>query len=895
VKLAQKSAAGSWRSCLSPRRTLPSFYIDHREKSKMRKFSSDARLLAFLLSAISLLTMVGCNGGYEGFPHTAPAITVQPSANAILAGQTATFTVVATGAAPLSYQWMKNGVPISGANSSTYTITATSMSDNGSTFSVIVTNSVGSATSVTFTLTVNPGTPVATSLVPSSATPPYNSSVTLVPTFSGGTAVIGSAGVGSSDISSSATSGGSYPTPPLTSAKTYTLTVTGSTGTVTSTTVTVTPANVTLSSISPANQTFAPAALSFTAVASGGATNHVNWTASAGSFSGNVWTPPNVAGTYTIQATSADEPSVFTTTSATISAPIITTQPVSMRICTAGTATLSVAANYATSIQWKLNGTSIPGATNSTFVISNASSLNAGNYTVTVSNGISSVTSAVATVLVGSTITSNPISLSVLATQTATFSVAASGMSPFSFQWYQIPSGGSATLIPGATSSTYTTPAVDLTYNNSQYYATVGDSCGGSPLTSTSATLTVNSGSAPPTILVQPLSETVAPGGTTSFSVTASGSPTLTYQWYRIPAGQVTGTSISGAVTSTYNVPSSSTNTSNDQDAYYVEVSNSAGQAVSQHAILAVGAGITITSQPQTAFVNTGESATYSVSATSSLPLSYQWYVANPGSSTFNAISGATSSTYTLNNTVSTETGSVYKVVVSNGSTASVTSGTAGLFVGALSQLNSLCNTSWQALGNASFIASPCSFQLTPPIQNQHGEIIWPSLISTGDIDLSFTITVSNTSSPPADGFTMVLGDPSLGATPTSLGATGSGIGAQGIPGFVLAFDTYRNAGDPPVPYLGVGRSETALWENPWINVNTNIPAIAVLGSTISHNYTVDIVQGQMTVTMDGTQVFSGAVSVPPVAYFYITASTGGLWELPVISNLSATVLAPSN
>ncbi len=50
-----------------------------------------------------------------------------------------------------------------------------------------------------------------------------------------------------------------------------------------------------------------------------------------------------------------------------------------------------------------------------------------------------------------------------------------------------------------------------------------------------------------------------------------------------------------------------------------------------------------------------------------------------------------------------------------------------------------------------------------------------------------------------------------------------------------------------------------------------------------------------MNVTMDGTQVFSGAVSVPPVAYLYFTAATGLDYELTVISNVSATVSAPSN
>ena len=250
----------------------------------------------------------------------------------------------------------------------------------------------------------------------------------LVPTFSGGTAVIGSTGVGSSDITASATSGGSYPTPALTSAKTYTLTVTSPQGTVVSTTCVVTPTPVTITPIVPANQTTAPGQLTFTATASGGLTNGLTWTASTGTFSGNVWTSPTVPGTYTITATSVDEPSVFVSTTSTISGPTITTQPVSQHVCTGSNIVLSVTASYASSYQWNFNGTPIPGATSSTYTISTAAAANAGNYTVTVTNGAASVTSAVATIAVGSQITSNPSSVTILPTQTASFSVAAQGI-----------------------------------------------------------------------------------------------------------------------------------------------------------------------------------------------------------------------------------------------------------------------------------------------------------------------------------------------------------------------------------------------------------------------------------------------------------------------------------
>ncbi len=852
-----------------------------------------------LTAALGLLGISGCAGGFQGakpLAATAPTVT-QPANQTVLVGQTASFSVTASGTGPLTYQWYKNGVAIAGATSSTYATPPTTTGDSGAVFTVTVSNSTGSATSGPATLTVQNTAPLAKSIVPSTATPPYNAPVTLMPTFSGGTAVIGSAGVGSSDITASAVSGASYPTPPLTSGKTYTLTVTDSKGNVVSTTCLVTPASVAITPISLANQTVAPGPINFTATATGGITNNLTWSASAGTFSGNVWTAPNVVGTYTITATSVDNPSVGVTTTATISGPVIKTQPASQHDCTGGNLSLSVTASYSSSYQWNFNGTPIPGATNATYTISGATSANAGNYSVTVTSSIGSVTSSVAAVAVGSAITSNPTGASLHPTQTATFSVEAQGLTPFTYQWYQIPSGGTTGVaISGATSSSYSTPAVDLTYNGNKYYAAVTDSCAGTPLDSTQAALAVTAGNAPPTITTQPVGVSVVAGGTTSFSVVATGTPALSYQWYRIPAGQVAGTAIGGATSSTYNVPASATTTVNDQDSYYAVVTNAYGQAVSDHAPLVVGNGILlqITGQPVTQFVDVGASATFQVSATSNLPLTYQWYEAPPGSSTFTAIPGATMSSYTVNSAALSESGSVFYAVVTNGTTSPVKSSSAGLFVGALSGVPNLCDSHWSALGSA-VTAAGCSYQLTASVGTQHGEIVWPTLISTGDVELSFTVTLSNPSATPADGFAVVLGDPSLGATPTSLGATGMGLGAEGIPGVVLGFDTYLNAGDPPIPYVGVGRGETALWEKPWVNVNSNIPALVAGGMTITHNYTVSIIQGALIITLDGQQVISGNITVPPTAYLYVTASTGGSWETTVVSNVIATVSVPAN
>lgn len=84
---------------------------------------------------------------------SAPAITTQPASVSIKAGQTASFYVASTGTAPINYQWNRNGLPISGATSSTYT-TALTAADDDATFNVVVSNGAGSTTSNTATVTV---------------------------------------------------------------------------------------------------------------------------------------------------------------------------------------------------------------------------------------------------------------------------------------------------------------------------------------------------------------------------------------------------------------------------------------------------------------------------------------------------------------------------------------------------------------------------------------------------------------------------------------------------------------------------------------------------------------------------------------------------------------------
>ncbi len=104
-------------------------------------------------------SLAGCGGGYaNGNGSVTPYITTQPGNQVVTSGQTATFSVSANGAAPLSYQWQKNGANISGATSPSYTTPATTTADSGELFRVKVSNTAGTVTSNSATLTVNPAT-----------------------------------------------------------------------------------------------------------------------------------------------------------------------------------------------------------------------------------------------------------------------------------------------------------------------------------------------------------------------------------------------------------------------------------------------------------------------------------------------------------------------------------------------------------------------------------------------------------------------------------------------------------------------------------------------------------------------------------------------------------------
>ena len=127
------------------------------------------RQVAAATLGAACLVLAACGGSAdappppEGGPGAVPpTITQQPADLTVTAGQPASFTVAATGTAPLAYQWQRNGVDIAEATGTTYSIVTTVLGDSGAVFRAVVTNAAGSATSNNATLTVTAAAPVLT-------------------------------------------------------------------------------------------------------------------------------------------------------------------------------------------------------------------------------------------------------------------------------------------------------------------------------------------------------------------------------------------------------------------------------------------------------------------------------------------------------------------------------------------------------------------------------------------------------------------------------------------------------------------------------------------------------------------------------------------------------------
>ena len=260
-------------------------------------------------------------------------------------------------------------------------------------------------------------------------------------------------------------------------------------------------------------------------------------------------------------------------------------------------------------------------------------------------NDFQEVTITVSSTPIAPSVATEPQGQSVFEGQNATFTVVPNGTLPLSYQWYD----NTSSPIANATNSTLALTGVHLA-DAGGYSVLLSNPYGA--VTSAPGQLTV--GLAAPSISAQPQNLTVIPGQFAIFSVTATGSQPLIYQWYyNTNTLLASGT---GATLILTNVQPT------DAGSYSVVVSNTAGSVISSNAVLIVNtnpAAPLFITQPVSVHVYAGDTATFTAAAVGTQPITYQW------NKNATPISGANSSALTLTNVQPSDAGT-YTVVASN-------------------------------------------------------------------------------------------------------------------------------------------------------------------------------------------------------------------------------------
>jgi hypothetical protein len=295
-----------------------------------------------------------------------------------------------------------------------------------------------------------------------------------------------------------------------------------------------------------------------------------------------------------------------------IQSPAITTQPATNTSQVVGGSvylTVTAMGIAPLSYQWSLGGTNLPGETNYFLSLPDLQSSQAGDYRAGVTNPFGAVTSSVAqvTVLIPPSITTQPVGTNVTAGQSFSLSVTPAGSAPFGYRWLFEDS-----TIAGETASLLTVHNAQ-SVNEGIYRVIVTNSVGS--VTSDSAFVRVLP--APPVIVNHPVELTVGASSNATFSVQATGSPPLTYQWFfeGAPILGATGTQLS--LTGVQ---------SSHAGSYEVVVSNSVDTATSVPATLTVlPVAPYFTLNPVGATLVAGSNLTFTGQADGSQPISYQW------------------------------------------------------------------------------------------------------------------------------------------------------------------------------------------------------------------------------------------------------------------------------
>jgi uncharacterized repeat protein (TIGR01451 family) len=305
------------------------------------------------------------------------------------------------------------------------------------------------------------------------------------------------------------------------------------------------------------------------------------------------------------------------------------------------TFTVVAAGRQPLSYQWRFNGVPIEGANSDMLVLPNVQPVNAGNYSVEVSNSSGAIVSPDAALV----LITAPIILVPPAGQTsypgsnAVFSVTADGAPPLSYQWRF----GTANIL-NATNATLVLTNLQTTQAGG-YSVRVANSFGA--VTSLVAQLVIRTR---PVILAQPQTQTAFGGSNVLFSVTVDGATPLFYQW------RLNGTNIAGATNRLLLLTNLQPA---DAGTYSVQVANAFGLTNSANAGLTVLSIPIIVQQPFNVTTLAGLDATLEVTVTGAPPLAYQWFFGD------SIISNANTSTLLITNVQQAQAGT-YRLRITN-------------------------------------------------------------------------------------------------------------------------------------------------------------------------------------------------------------------------------------
>ena len=594
-----------------------------------------------LSSALSNIAVLGVD--------TRPAITRQPVSLAANAGTTVTFTVQATGAGTLTYQWRKNGSPVTGATSSTLQIGRVTLADEAD-YACAVTNGVGTTLSEAARLTINRAPVVLVQPFGLTVDPSRPASFSIQTT---GTLPMGYQWrKGGANLTSATLPGYSIAAASQADEGLYDCLVTNVAGTTLSQAARLWVNDPPTITQHPAAQTVNPnTAVTFRTTATGSPTLTYQWTKNRAIITGGN------APDYTINSAQQSDEGAYrctVTNSAgttetipsllTVNDPVvITVHPVSISLIPGQSIILSVTATGTGpfTYQWKKNNTINVGTNARTLDVTSVGQGDEGIYTCAVTNIVGTVVSNPATLTVYDPVAfiQHPADATVNPNATVSFSVATTGTTPFSYKWRK-----RGVPITGAVNAVYMiNPVAEA--DEGSYDCEVSNICG--PLLSNAARLTVND---PVQFTQHPASQTVNPGATVTFSVAVTGTGPLSYRWKK------GATPIGGATGASYTINSAQ---EADEGNYLCEVTGLLGMVPSNPATLSVNDPVVITQHPVLRTVNPGASVTFTVGATGTAPLRYQW--CKGGSD----ITSATGFSYTINAAQQADEGS-YACRVSN-------------------------------------------------------------------------------------------------------------------------------------------------------------------------------------------------------------------------------------